>query len=164
MPTGQLMHRPARIADLDEVVGFPRSADELFYCFPRATWPLTLDQLAEAVAQRRDSQVALYDGRLAGFVNFYQWAEGESCTLGNLMVAGWAREHGVASYLVGVMEDLARRHYHAQRLKLSCFNGNASGLLFYTRLGYRPTGIVERRDRHDERVALIQLEKSLEPA
>jgi len=157
----ELHYRPATAADLDEVVGFPQNVDELFFCYPKAVWPLNVGQLAAAIAERRESTVAELDGRVAGFANFYQWQHGEFCTLGNLMVAPWARSRGVAQYLVEVMETLARQRYKAPLMKVSCFNANAGGLLLYTRLGYRTVGIVERRAPDGSRVALVQLEKPL---
>lgn len=159
--SANLQHRPATAADLDTVVGFPQNVDELFFCYPRATWPLNVGQLAAAIAERRESTVVELDGRIAGFANFYQWQHGEFCALGNLMVAPWARSQGVAQYLVEVMENLARERYKAPLKKVSCFNANAGGLLLYTRLGYRTIGIVERRAPDGGRVALVQLEKPL---
>lgn len=161
MSQSDLQHRPAVAADLSEVVGFPQDADELFYCYPKASWPLTVAQLAAAMAERRGSTVALLDGRVAGFANFYQWQTGEFCALGNMMVAPAARRHGVAQYLIDVMEQLAKDQYKARLMKVSCFNANAAGLLLYARLGYRPQGIVERADPQGRRVALVQLEKAL---
>jgi len=159
--SANLQHRPATAADLDTVVGFPQNVDELFFCYPRAAWPLNVRQLVAAIAERRESTVVELDGRVAGFANFYQWQHGEFCALGNLMVAPWARSQGVAQYLVEVMENLARERYKAPLMKVSCFNANAGGLLLYTRLGYRTIGIVERRAPDGDRVALVQLEKPL---
>lgn len=157
-----LTHRPATAADLAQVVTFPQNRDELFFCFPRAVWPLDVGQLAAAMAERRDSTVVELDGQLAGFANFFQWQYGEFCALGNLMVAPWARGRGVAQYLIGVMEAQARAHYQARLMKVSCFNGNAAGLLLYPRLGYQLAGVVERATPSDERVALIQFSKPLQ--
>ncbi|MDH0097915.1 GNAT family N-acetyltransferase [Ectopseudomonas hydrolytica] len=156
-----LQHRPATAADLGEVVGFPQNAEELFFCYPKAVWPLNVGQLAAAIAERRDSTVVELGGRIAGFANFYQWQHGEFCALGNLMVAPWARGQGVAQYLVEVMENLARERYKVPLMKVSCFNANAGGLLLYSRLGYNAVGIVERRAPDGSRVALVQLEKPL---
>lgn len=156
-----MQHRPATAADLATVVGFAQNAEELFFCYPKAIWPLSVGQLAAAIAERRDSSVAEVDGQVAAFANFYQWQHGEFCALGNLMVAPWARSRGVAQHLVEVMEQLARSRYKAQLMKVSCFNANVGGLLLYTRLGYRSSAIVERQGPGGERVALIQLEKSL---
>lgn len=156
-----LQHRPASAQDLDEVVRFPQDADELFFAYPKASWPLTVGQLAAAMAERRGSTVALLDGRVAGFANFYQWQHGEFCALGNLMVAPWARGRGVAQFLVGAMEQQARERFEAKQMRVSCFNANAAGLLLYPRLGYRLAGLVERASPGGERVALIQFDKAL---
>lgn len=160
-PSPALDHRPADAADLAEVVAFPQSAEELFFAYPKAAWPLSVAQLAAAMAERRDSTVALLDGRVAGFANFYQWQHGDFCALGNLMIAPWARGQGVAQYLVAVMESLARAHFKANRMQVSCFNANSAGLLLYPRLGYRVGAILERRDPRGQRVALIQFSKTL---
>jgi len=161
MSDQQLSHRPPRDADLDQVVRFVGNADELFFAFPRAHWPLTREQLAAACAERRGSTLALLDGQPAGFANFYQSVAGEYCALGNLMIAPWARGQGVASYLVGVMEQLARRDFDARELKASCFNDNSAGMLLYARLGYRLVGL-EERQRGEQRVALLQFSKNLQ--
>lgn len=156
-----LSHRGAVEADLDAVVGFVRNADELFFAFPRAHWPLSRAQLADACAERQGSTLALLDGRPAGFANFYQSVAGEYCALGNLMIAPWARGQGVARYLIGVMEQLARRDFLARELRASCFNDNSAGLLLYAGLGYQLRGLVERQ-RGQQRVALLQFGKYLQ--
>ena len=112
------------------------------------------------MAERRDCTVALVDGKVAGFSNFFQWQYYDYCALGNLMIAPWARGKGVAQYLIEVMEQLAQQHYHAKQLRVSCFNGNSAGLLLYPKMGYSPVAVTER-SRGDERVALIQFSKTL---
>ena len=72
-----LTHRPATDDELDAVTQFVRNADELFYAFPRAHWPLSREQLAAACAERQDSTLALLDRRPAGFANFYQSVAGD---------------------------------------------------------------------------------------
>lgn len=161
MPASDLQHRPAEAADLPAIVQFPQSAEELFYCFPRARWPLDVSQLASAMAERQDSTLILLDRRPAAFANFYQCQPGEYCALGNLMVAPWARQRGIAAHLVGLMEQRARKQHQARELRVSCFNGNSAGLLLYPRLGYQPYALVERQDWLGRRVALIQFSKAL---
>ncbi|WP_342243805.1 GNAT family N-acetyltransferase [Pseudomonas sp. OTU5201] len=156
-----LQHRTASAEDLHEIVRFPQDADELFFAYPKASWPLTVGQLAAAMAERRGSTVALLEGKVAGFANFYQWQNGEFCALGNMMVAFWARGQGVAQYLIETMERQAREQYKARLMKVSCFNANAGGLLLYTRLGYQPRAIVERHAPDGRRIALVQMDKSL---
>ncbi|MDM8348524.1 GNAT family N-acetyltransferase [Pseudomonas sp. sp1636] len=157
----QLSHRPATTSDLVDIATFAQNATELFFSYPKAVWPLSVAQLAAAMAERRGSTVALLNGQVAGFANFYQWQHGDFCALGNLMVAPQARGQGVAHYLVAVMEEQAREQYQATRMQVSCFNANSAGLLLYPKLGYRLSGIVERRDPQGARVALIQFDKAL---
>ncbi|MHA6492414.1 N-acetyltransferase family protein [Pseudomonas borbori] len=161
MPTGPLSHRPATFDDLAEVVAFPQNVAELFFCYPKAVWPLDVEQLAAAMEARSDSTVALLEGRVAGFANFYQWQQGKACALGNLMIAPWARGQGVARYLVTTMEQLARERHQATRMHASCFNANSAGLLLYPALSYALRGLVERRDPQGNRVALLQFDKAL---
>jgi GNAT superfamily N-acetyltransferase len=120
MTDSLLAHRPATDGDLDAVTHFVHNADELFYAFPRAHWPLTREQLAAACAERQGSTLVLLDNRPAGFANFYQSLTGEYCALGNLMVAPWARGQGVAQYLIGVMEQLVRRDFDAREPRVCC--------------------------------------------
>lgn len=155
-----LAHRPAELDDLAQVSGFVRNADELFHSYPKGHWPLSVEQLASVWRERRNSTLALLDTRPAGFANFYQHERGHYCSLGNLMIAPWARGQGVARYLVGVMEQLARRDHEARELRISCFSDNAAGLLLYSDLGYQTRQIVERT-RGNQRVALVLLFKPL---
>ena len=156
-----LTHRPANADDLPAVVAIPQTADELFFCYPKGTWPFSVAQLADAVAQREASTVVLLDAQIAGFANFYQAKPGEYCALGNMMVAAWARGQGVAAYLIEQMEGIARQHFAAQEMRVSCFNANSAGLLLYPKLGYQVYGIEERRNPLGERVALVQFRKAL---
>lgn len=153
MPT----HRPVSEADLPALCALPRTPEELFYCFPRADFPLTEAQLRASIAQRADSTVVELDGRVVAFANFYQWAEGGVCAIGNVMVAADARRRGVASTLMRALCALAFEKYRAAEVKVSCFNANTAGLLLYPRLGFVPYAVEERRDKNDEPVALIHL-------
>ncbi|HLV18475.1 MAG TPA: GNAT family N-acetyltransferase [Pseudomonas sp.] len=152
-----LTHRPVTEADLAVLCALPRTAEELFHCFPRASFPLTEDQLRAAIDQRAASTVVELDGRVVGFANFYQWAEGGTCAIGNVMVASEVRRRGVASYLMRTLCALAFDKYRASEVKVSCFNANTAGLLLYPRLGFVPYAIEERQDKSGERVALIHL-------
>lgn len=152
-----LTYRPVTEADLATLCTLPRTAEELFHCFPKARFPLTEDQLRAAIEQRADSTVVELDGRVVGFASFYQWAEGGTCAIGNVMVAADARRRGVASYLIRALCALAFDNYRADKVKVSCFDTNTAGLLLYPRLGFVPYAIEEQQDGNGERVALIHL-------
>ena len=152
-----LSHRPARTADIPAICCFPQGPDELFYMFPKATYPLTPGQLSEAIAQRSCSTIVEGDGMILGFANFYKAERDGICALGNVVVAPGARGRGVARYLVQSMIALAREEFSACEVWVSCFNHNTAGLLLYPQLGFVPFGIEERQAPDGQRVALIQM-------
>lgn len=156
-----LSHRSVLPADIATLCNFPQSADELFYMFPKASYPLTPAQLSKAIAQRSGSTVVEIDGGIVGFANFYKADHGGVCALGNVVVAPAARGQGVARYLVQYMIALAREEFAAREVWVSCFNHNTAGLLLYPQLGFVPFGIEERRAPDGGRVALVQMKQVL---
>lgn len=156
-----LTHRTIRPEDIPVICSFPQSPDELFYMFPKATYPLTSNQLSDAIAQRSGSTVVEGNGAVLAFANFYKAEHGGLCALGNVVVAPSARGLGVARYLVTAMIDLARQQYSAREVWVSCFNHNTAGLLLYPQLGFTPFGIEERQAWDGTRVALVQMKQIL---
>ncbi len=161
--TVTLSFRPVEPRDVPVICTFAQSADEAFFFFPKCTWPVTPEQLAAAIAQRSDSSVVVEGDEVLAFANFYQWEQGGTCSLGNVLVSPAARGRGVARYLVTQMIEVARERHQAREMKVSCFNHNTAGLLLYPRLGFVPFGIEERQDQHGRRVALVQMRQSLQP-
>ncbi|MCO7592861.1 MULTISPECIES: GNAT family N-acetyltransferase [Pseudomonas] len=157
----RLNHRPAQPADIAAICRFPQGPDELFYMFPKASYPLTPAQLSEAIAQRSGSTVVEADDEVLGFANFYKAEHGGVCALGNVVVAPKARGRGVARYLVQCMIDKAREQFAAREVWVSCFNHNTAGLLLYPQLGFVPFGIEERQAPEGGRVALVQMRQVL---
>lgn len=152
-----LTHRPIEEKDIPVVCGFPQSEDELFFMFPKASYPLSPTQLRDAIAQRSDSIVVELDGEVVGFANFYRWEAGGCCSIGNVIVSPAARGRGVARYLIEQMINLAFSKHQAAEVTVSCFNQNIVGLLLYPKLGFRPYAIEERLDKKGNRVALVHM-------
>lgn len=152
-----LTHRPVAEKDIQLICGFPQSDDELFFLFPKATFPLAPSQLQEAVARRTDSTVVELDGQVVAFANFYRWEVGGCCSIGNVIVSPVARGRGVGRYLIERMMDLAFSKHQATEVTVSCFNQNVAGLLLYPRLGFQPYAVEERKDKKGNRVALIHM-------
>lgn len=156
-----LSHRSVAEKDIRIICSFPQSADELFFFFPKADYPLTSSQLQDAIAQRSDSTVVELDGEVAAFANFYRWEAGGCCSIGNVIVSPKARGKGVGRYLIKQMIDLALSKYRAAEVTISCFEQNVVGLLLYLKLGFQPYAVEERRDKKGNRVALIHMRLSL---
>lgn len=153
----KLTSRPLDENDIQIICSFPQNEDELFFLFPKATFPLDPLQLRDAIAQRSDSTVVELGGEVVAYANFYRWEAGGRCSIGNVIVSPLARERGVAHYLVEKMIDLAFSKHQAAEVTVSCFNQNVAGLLLYPKLGFRPYGIEERQDKKGSRVGLIHM-------
>ncbi len=152
-----LSHRPVAEKDIQLICGFPQSDDELFFFFPKASFPLAASQLQDAIAQRSDSTVVELDGEVVAFANFYRWEAGGSCSIGNVIVSPRARGRGVGRYLMEKMTQLAFSKHLATEVRVSCFNQNLAGLLLYPKIGFQPYAIEERQNRKGERLALIHM-------
>ena len=152
-----LNFRPVNEQDIATLCAFPQSAAELFFLYPKATFPLSIDQLQAAIAQRQDASVVEKDGQLVAFANFYRWENQGICAIGNVMVAPQARNKGIGRYLIERMSALAFNKYQASEVHVSCFNENLAELLLYPKLGFLPFAIEERKNPEGERVALLHL-------
>jgi len=152
-----LTNRPVQEADLPTICQFPQSELELFFMFPKASYPLTVEQLQGSIARRTDSTVVLMDGRVVGFANFHVCEPGEKCAIGNVIVAPDVRGQGVGQYLIETMVQIALTKYQAKEVQISCFNQNVPGLLLYQKLGFRPFEIEDRIDKQGNRVASIHM-------
>jgi ribosomal protein S18 acetylase RimI-like enzyme len=152
-------------SDLPIICSFPQSAQELYFMFPKAVWPLTVDQLAQAIRQRFESTVLLAGADVVGFANYYICEPGQTCSIGNVIVSPQVRGKGAGKYLVETMTATAFDKYHVKQVEISCFNQNVTGLLLYTKLGFTPYSIEERMSADGNRAALIhmQLEKKEKP-
>ncbi len=158
--TAHVPSPPLEEKDIPTICELPQNADELFYMFPRATYPLTASQLSEALETRHDSTVIEMDGEVVGFANFSQCKFRGRCSLGNVIIAPKARSKGVGRYMITSMMGIAFDKHEATELIASCYNHNVPGLLFYPRMGFRPYAIEEKRDKQGARVALIHLRLS----
>jgi len=153
----RLTHRPINQSDVRIVCGFPQSEEELFFLFPKASFPLTQVQLQETILKRSDSTIVEADGVVAGFANFYKWEFGGNCSIGNVIVSPSSRGYGVGRYLIECMIETALSKYKARHVSISCFNMNVIGLLLYSKLGFKPCDVEERKDNRGNRVALIHM-------
>ena len=152
----KLRHRTICEADLAEVCKMPQSAEELFFMFPKANYPLTVEELGASIMKRWDSTVVLLQDRIVGFANFYEL----DCSIGNIIVDLQYRNKGIAKYLIESMEQIAKNKYNVVEIHLSCFNQNTKGILLYYQLGYKPYDIESWIGKNGEKQALIKLKKN----
>ena len=144
--------------DLDVICSFPRNQEEMIFSFPRAVYPLTPDQILETIRNRLQPTVVLRDNQVVAFATLYDVKE-FSCYLGNVIVSPGYRGRGAASYLLEVMEKVAKEEFSTSRLKLICQNTNTRGLIFYKKHGYSPVNLFSRQNESGDYVVGIEMEK-----
>ena len=152
-------HREIASEDIAIICNFPRDENELFFMYPKAIFPLTIDQLKSSIDSRFDSTVILYEETITGFANFYEVIENQYCSIGNVIVNPIFRAKGVGTYLINIMEKKAISKYKVKEIHISCFNQNTGGLLFYSKLGYKPYHIEKRLHKDFIPFALIHMKK-----
>ncbi len=155
-----LSHREVRPEDVPGLCAFPQSAEELYFLFPKAAFPLASWQLAESIAQRFGNTVVLDDEQLCGFANLFRREGLAGCAIGNVIVAPETRGRGVGRYLIEVMVRTALAGNHGEEVRISCFNGNVAGLLLYAKLGFAPFAVEPRVDHFGAKVALVHMRLS----
>jgi ribosomal protein S18 acetylase RimI-like enzyme len=156
------LHRAVEPNDLGIISKFPQDEFELYFMYPKAIFPLSINQLQISVDNRFDSTVVLLENKVVGFANFYEVKTGHYCSIGNVIVDPLYRGKGVGAYLINVMEGIALQKYKVKEIHISCFNSNVTGLLLYNKLGFVPFEIEKRFDRKSFAIALIKMKKELQ--
>mgnify|MGYP002622615055 CR=1 FL=1 len=149
-------------SDLSQICRFPQNREELLFMYPRAEYPLTIQQLRDAIYQRSDSKVLESGEQVVAFANFYEVSPNSHCTIGNVIVNPSHRGSGAATFLVREMERIAKQKYQVPEVRISCFNSNVAALLLYSKLGYLPFTIEKRTGTDGGFLALIKLKRMLD--
>jgi len=153
-------YRSLQLSDIETLCSFPQNEEELYFMFPKAVYPLTPEQITEAVKNRLEPTIILHNNEVVSYANFYDH-DGGSCWLGNVIVSPGYRGKGASQYLIGTMESIAIQKLNVKRLKLVCHNTNTRGILFYKKHGFKPFDISLRLKPSGEYIAGIHMEKVL---
>lgn len=154
-------HREASLEDLPLVCPFPQNPTELYFMYPKATFPLTFDQLKLNFDNRSDCTVFLSDETVVAFANMYDIEQGKQCFLGNVIIHPDFRGKGVSQYLLETMAEIAVQRHQAKELHLTCFNTNTPGLLLYLKTGFIPYAMEKRTDFEGKSLLAVNMKKVL---
>jgi ribosomal protein S18 acetylase RimI-like enzyme len=154
-------HREAHPEDLSLICCFPQNATELYFMFPKATYPLTYKQLKVNFDNRSDCTVFYSDETVVAFANLYDIEPDKQCFLGNVIINPAFRGQGVGEYLLDSMAEIAAQKYHANELHLTCFNTNTPGLLLYLKTGFTPYAMEKRIDFEGKPLLAVHMKKAL---
>lgn len=152
-------YRSLHFNDLPTICTFPQDQREAFFMCPTASsYPISAKELEVLAKERVAPTVVLHDQKVVGYANLYDVGM-DSCSIGNVIVSPQYRGKKVAYYLIEVMEKIASEKIGVNKLKLVCHNTNTQGLLFYTKIGFKPYDVFEKRNQAGEYIALIAMEK-----
>jgi RimJ/RimL family protein N-acetyltransferase len=154
-------YRPAISMDYPIICTFPQNAEELFYMYPRGTFPLTVEQIKETSESRLYPTVLLHNDKVIGYANIYDSDEQKRYWLGNVIVSKEYRGKGAAESLIQTMKSLAKNELNATTLYLVCHNNNLRGLLFYSKLEFKPFDIVKLKGLTGQPLAGIDMKAEL---
>ena len=150
-------YRAVTNEDFSEICDLVTNEDELFWVYPGGQFPLTIDQLMKLSKEREDLTVVVEKERIIGFANFYNYIQGKSAHIGNVVVEKRHRGKGIGRNLILYMLERARIIHRLEEVHISVFNENTPALLLYSTLGFIPYEIEERTNLRGKNAALIHL-------
>jgi len=159
--TPKYSHRKANLEDLSQICTFPQNPMELYFMYPKATFPLTFEQLKLNFDNRSDCTVFLSDETVVAFANMYDIEPGKQCFLGNVIISPSFRGKGVSEYLLETMAEIAVERHQSKELHLTCFNTNTPGLLLYLKTGFTPYALEKRQDYEGKFLLAVHMKKIL---
>lgn len=145
--------------DYEEICLLPQNEEELFFMFPKAKYPLSINYLEESLQNRYEATVFLLNKKIVGYANYYELEEKQYCSIGNVVVSPLHRGKGIGEFIINTMEHIGTEKYDISEFHLSCFNMNTNGILLYTKLGYRPYTIDKWINTENKPIALIKMKK-----
>jgi len=149
--------REATPLDFEAIVQLVPTLDELFWMYPKGKHPFTVEQLLLLAESRKELTVVVENGMVIGFANLFNVVQGESASIGNVIVAKAYRSRGIGQLLVSHMMQQAFTKYGVHEIRISVFNDNTPALLLYTRMHFEPYAIEERINPFGKRIGLIHM-------
>ena len=162
MENGRLAYRPFAEEDAKFISRFPQSAEELFFLFPKALFPLDPEQLMEQTRRQPCPTVALWKDAVVGYINFIEVRKKRFCTIGNLVVDPAHRRKGVGARLIQFMMRKSVEQFGARFVHASCFSHNTPAYQLCAKLGFIPADMALRPATDGEMVLLVNLHRRAE--
>jgi ribosomal protein S18 acetylase RimI-like enzyme len=146
----------AKREHFSEIANLVSSPEELFLVYPSGRYPWDIQQLNKLYEARKNFTVCIINGLIAAFANLYNIKPDDSAFIGNVIVSDAYKGQGVGKALTEYMLRLCKEKYNAVA-HLSVFGFNARALLMYSKSGFVPYAVEQRKDLKGEMVALIHM-------
>ena len=109
---------------------------------------------------RHELTVAVENGEIIGFANFYDYEPNKFAFIGNVVIEKNRRGRGLGKEIVKHMLEKAYGKFALPEVRISVFSDNTPALLLYSSLDFLPYEIEERTTPLGGRAALIHLKRS----
>ena len=149
--------REATEKDFEAICQLVTNKEELFLMHPNGTYPFTVAQIQELSRIRKELTVAVFEDRIIGFTDFYDFNVDKFAFIGNVIIHRNYRGRGIGRQMISHMVKIAYEKYKLPEIRISAFNQNAPALLLYSSLGFVPYAIEENQDLNGNRIAMINL-------
>jgi len=153
--------REATKKDFAGICKLIKSKEDLFMVYPNGTYPLTIAQVKTLSQVRKELTVIEDNNLIIGFANFYNYQEGKSAFIGNVVIEEKYRGRGLGKELITNMLKVAIKKYYLPEIKISVFNTNTAALLLYLSFGFVPYDTELKNDPQSNRIVLIHMKLEL---
>jgi ribosomal protein S18 acetylase RimI-like enzyme len=157
----EAVFRDALESDFPAICALVKSREEQFLIFPRGRWPFTVKQLHRLADERIGLTVAVFDDRVIGFANFYQYVSDHYAFIGNVIVDRDWRGRGIGRDLLEYMMATARDRYRLPEIRVSVFKYNVPAVSLYRSLGFGTYDSEVKHDPAGNRVTLLHMQHRL---
>lgn len=150
-----LINRISNTDDLKTIVELPENEMALFYMFPKATYPLSAEQLEKVIKNRFESTVFILDKKIIGYANLYLYKDEKEPYIGNVILSQKYRGRGFGKEIVQTMIQKAKEKFKTDSIKIAVFKSNTNVYGMYKSLGFEEFGTEEREDFRGEQQELV---------
>jgi ribosomal protein S18 acetylase RimI-like enzyme len=149
--------REATENDFEGIRQLIKTEEELFKVYPNGKYPFTVEQVSRLYQTRKALTVAVEGNEIIGFANLYDYKPKHFAFIGNVVIEKSHRGRGLGKAIISYMLKMAHEKYDLAEVRISVFSDNTVALLLYSRFGFVPYAMEERKNPAGYRIALIHM-------
>ena len=157
-----LDYRRANADDYVAISSLITTPEELFRVYPAGRYPFTLEQVNQLALIRMELSVATVANKVVAFANLYGYEPNQHIFIGNLVIDQNYRGNGIGQGMVQYLLKQVFYKYRLMEARISVFSDNTPALLLYSKLGFEPYRVEERKNFERQRVVLLHMKMDRE--
>jgi len=157
-----LDYRRANADDYAAISGLITTPEELFRVYPAGHYPFSPEQVNRLALVRMELSVATVSNRVVAFANLYGYEPNQHIFIGNLVIDKNYRDNGIGKGMVQYLLKQVFYKYRLMETRISVFSDNTPALLLYSKMGFEPYQVEERKNFDKQRVVLLHMKMNRE--